>query len=99
MGTGTPKSGDSCWHLSQLPSPPSASTDCGLPLFSGNPNFWFAMLYIVASPSLALILSDWPTAAAHHFLDFIHNTSFTLNGIISSLVALFIFWSWHFRRN
>jgi hypothetical protein len=63
------------------------------------PNFCFAMLYIAACTSLPLLVSDWPTAAVHHLFDFISNQSFPLNGIISSLVAVFLFWSWHFRRN
>jgi len=35
----------------------------------------------------------------HAFLDFIGNKWFPLNGLVSSLVAVFLFWSWHWRRN
>ena len=63
------------------------------------PNFLFATLYIVASPSLPLIVSNWPTAAVHHFLNFISNKCFPLNGLVSSAVAVFLFWLWHWRRS
>lgn len=32
-------------------------------------------------------------------LDFISNKWFPLNGIVSSLVAVVLFWTWHWRRN
>jgi hypothetical protein len=32
-------------------------------------------------------------------LDFISNKWFPLNGLVSSTVAVFLFWLWHWRRN
>jgi hypothetical protein len=35
----------------------------------------------------------------HKVLDFIGQRWFPLNGLVSSFVAVFLFWFWHWRRN
>ena len=35
----------------------------------------------------------------HAFLDFVGNKWFPLNGLVSSIVAVFLFWFWHWRRD
>jgi hypothetical protein len=35
----------------------------------------------------------------HKVLDFISQRWFPLNGLVSSIVAVFLFWFWHWRRN
>src|SRR5438445_2526699 len=35
----------------------------------------------------------------HAFLEFISNKWFPLNGLVSSIFAGLLFWSWHWRRN